>query len=237
MPVNLGGNEINSLGVKLLNDTNLINTNLTHLWDFGLRSSYPGTGTVLYNFTTSPIYWNLINGPSYSTTGGGSLLFDGSNDYLEYGNGSAFTISPPYTINFWIKTSSASGGLMSHYSGGPVNNGMYIDSGKLANAYYNGDWRYNYSTGTAVNTNNWVMVTYAAPSASNGSIVTYVNGISDWSFTVTGGQFGLNIGSIGSLWGFNYFNGHIGHVSVYSGQHTASQVLQNFNSTRQRFGI
>jgi hypothetical protein len=238
MPLNLGGNELNSLGVKLLNDTNLINTNLYNLWDFGLPSSYTETGTVLNTFTTTGMYWNLTNGPTYSTLGGGSLLFDGSNDYLAYGNAAFWSLGTPFTVNFWIRTTGAGQmGLMSHYSGGPVNSGMFVDSGKLGYAYYNGDWRYNFSDGSNVNTGNWVMVTYASPSASNGTIVTYVNGVSDWSFTVTGGHFGSNIGSIGILWGFSYFNGRIAHVSHYTVQHSASQVLQNFNATRQRFGV
>ena len=238
MPVNLGGNEVNSLGVKLLNDTSLINTNLYNLWDFGLPSSYPGTGTTLNTFTTTGMYWNLTNGPTYSTAGGGSLIFDGSNDYLAYGNAGSWTLGIPYTVNFWIKTTSTSGmGLMSHYSGGPVNSGMFLDSGKLAYAYYNGDWRYYYSTGTSVNTGNWVMVTYAASASSGGSIVTYVNGIADWSFTVAGGHGGSNIGSLGILWGFSYFDGSMAQVSHYTVQHSASQVLQNFNATRQRFGV
>lgn len=239
MPVNLGGNEINSLGAKLLNDTTLLKSDLFALWDPGLISSYPGSGTSWSNWVANNRNWTLTNGPTFSTVGGGSIVFDGSNDYAAYDQGynSSWTLNIPFTVNFWIKTSSTSGGLMSHYSGGPVNSGMFIDTGKLAYAYYNGDWRYNYSTGTAVNTNNWVMVTYAAPSTSNGTIVTYVNGISDWSFTVTGGHGGSNIGSIGSLWGFNYFNGNIAQVSAYSVQHSASQVLQNYNSTRQRYGV
>lgn len=238
MPINLGGNEINSVGTRLLNDTSLIKTNLIGLFDPGLISSYPGSGTNWDNWVANNRNWSLTNGPTFSTDGGGSIVFDGSNDYAAYRDGGSFSLGNPYTVNFWIKTSSASGmGLMSHYSGGPVNAGMWMDSGKLAYAYYNGDWRYNYSTGSFVNTNNWVMVTFAAPSASNGAIVTYVNGIQDWSFTVTGGQYGLNIGSIGILWGFNYFNGKIAQVSMYEGQHSATQVLQNYNSTRQRYGV
>jgi len=238
MPLNLGGNEINSLGARLLNDTSLINTNIYNLWDFGLPSSYPGTGTTLNTFTSTGMYWDFTNGPVYSTAGGGSLVFDGSNDYLAYGNAFLWSLSVPYTMNFWIKTSSSSQmGLMSHYSGGPVNLGMFVEYGKLAYAMYNGDWRYNYSTGTAINTNNWVMVTYAVPAASDGTIVTYVNGIADWSFTVTGGQFGGQMGSIGLLWGFAPFNGNIAHVSHYTVQQSASQILQNYNSTRQRFGV
>lgn len=238
MPLNLGGNEINSLGTKLLNDTTIIKSNLIAVWDPGLISSYPGSGTNWDNWVANNRNWSLTNGPTFSTAGGGSIVFDGSNDYAAYRDGGAWTLNVPYTVNFWIRTNSTNEmGLMSHYSGGPVNAGMFINSGKLAYAYYNGDWRYNYSTGTAVNTNNWVMVTYAAPAAFNGTIVTYVNGIADWSFTVAGGQYGLNIGSIGILWGFAPFNGNIAQVTAYDTQHSASQVLQNYNSTRQRYGV
>jgi len=237
MPLNLGGNEINSLGTKLLNDTTLLKSNLIAVWDPGLISSYSGTGTNWDNWVANNRNWSLTNGPTFSTAGGGSIVFDGSNDYAAYRDGGSWTLSTPFTVNFWIKTSSSDGGLMSHYSGGPVNAGIFLSSGKLAYAYYNGDWRYNYSTGTAVNTNNWTMVTLAAPASSSGTIVTYVNGISDWSFTVAGGQFGFVVGSIGILWGFNYFNGNIAQVTAYDTQHSASQVLQNFNSTRQRYGV
>lgn len=238
MPLNLSGNELNSLGTKLLNDTTLLKSNLIAVWDPGLTSSYPGSGTNWDNWVANNRNWSLTNGPTFSTAGGGSIVFDGSNDYAAYRDGGSWTLGVPYTVNFWIKTSSTNDmGLMSHYSGGPVNSGMWMSSGKLAYAYYNGDWRYNYSTGTAVNTNNWVMVTYAAPAASNGTIVTYVNGIADWSFTVTGGHYGSNIGSLGILWGFAYFNGSMAQVTAYDVQHSATQVLQNFNSTRQRFGV
>jgi hypothetical protein len=238
MPVNLSGNELNSLGTKLLNDTTLLKSNLIAVWDPGLTSSYPGSGTNWDNWVANNRNWSLTNGPTFSTAGGGSIVFDGSNDYAAYRDGGSWTLGTPFTVNFWIRTSSASDmGLMSHYSGGPVNSGMWISGGKLAYAYYNGDWRYNFSTGTAVNTGNWVMVTYASPSASNGTIVTYVNGIADWSFTVTGGHSSSNIGSLGILWGFAYFNGSMAQVTAYDVQHSATQVLQNFNSTRQRFGV
>lgn len=238
MPVIVGGNQITAVGAKVISDTGLVTSGLTNVWDFGLNTCYPGSGTTLNTLTTSTMAWTLTNGPTYSTLGGGSLLFDGSNDYLAYTNSSYYILGSDYTMYFWIKTSDVNGGLHSHYSGGPVNHGMYIDgSGKLAHAYYNGDWRYSGGTGAAVNTNNWTMVTYAMV-AGSGTQRTYVNGIADTTFTITGGHYSSQAGSIGILWGFNYFNGYIGQVLEYSGTtHTAAQVLQNFNATRQRYGV
>jgi hypothetical protein len=237
MPLNIGGTNIESINARLVNGTSPVNDNLSDLWDPGLFNPYFTSNNILNSFTSTGRYWNFVNGPTYTTVGGGSILFDGANDYLEYGNSSVWSLSPPFTMHFWIRTSVDYGGLMSHYSGGPVNSGMFIQSGKLAYAYYNGDWRYNYSTGTRVDNNVWNLVTYASPASSSGTIVTYVNGIADWSFTVTGGHFGSNVGSIGLLWGFAPFNGYIAQIAHYNIQQSASQVLQFFNSTRQRFRV
>jgi hypothetical protein len=238
MPINIAGSELTSVGAKVLTDGGLVTSGLTNVWDFGLNTCYPGSGTTLNTLTTSTQAWTLTNGPTYSTLGGGSLLFDGSNDYLAYTNAFYYTLNTPATTIFWIKTSSSGGGLMSHYSGGPVNSAMFISSGKLSYQYYNGSWRDIYGTGTSVNTNNWVMVAYAAPESSGGTIQTYVNGIADWSFTVTGGHYGSQIGSIGSRWGYDYFNGYMGQILQYNGtQLSASQILQVFNATRQRYGV
>ena len=148
-----------------------------------------------------------------------------------------WTLSPPWTVNFWCRTSSGGdNGLMSHWSGGPVNNAMYITGGKMSYAYYNGDWRYNTSNGTSVNTGNWIFLSFVAPSASNGALQFYADGVLNYSFSITGGHYGSNIGSIGVNWGWAYFNGSIAHVSHYNTNHTQAQIIQNYNSTRKRFG-
>jgi hypothetical protein len=53
---------------------------------------------------------------------------------------------------------------------------------------------------------------------------------------IPGGHYGSNIGSIGVNWGWAYFNGAIAHVSHYNTNHTQAQIIQNYNSTRKRFG-
>jgi len=238
MPINIAGSEITSVGAKVLTDSGIVTTGLTNLWDFGLNTCYPGSGTTLSSLTTSTMTWTLTNGPTYSTLGGGSLLFDGSNDHLRYTNAGSYTLNTPATTIFWIKTAS-DGGLMSHYSGGPVNSALRISSGKLYYQYYNSlGWVENSSNGSTVTTNNWLMVAFAAPASSGGTIRTYINGVADWSFTVNGGHYGANIGSIGSRWGFDYFNGYMGQIIEYNGTElSASQVLQIFNATRQRYGV
>jgi hypothetical protein len=238
MPVNLNGNELNSLGVKLLNDTSFVKTNLRFLWDAGLPSSYPGSGTSWYEWVDSTARTGTFtNGPTFSTAGGGSILFDGSNDYIQF---STFDLGgPPWSTSFWFKTSSTDGGLFSHYSGGPVYNAFETQSGKLTYRYYNNlGWNQSPYSTTSVNTNTWVYATFSTGASATSTFTYYLNGVVDGSFNPAGNGIGSgNMGSIGMLWGFSNWNGYIAHVSVHSTQLTQAQILQNFNSTRQRFGV
>ena len=237
MPLNISGNEINSLGAKLLNDTQFVKTNLTYLWDAGLTSSYPGSGTTWTEWVSGTYNGTFTNGPTFSTLGGGSVLFDGSNDYVQF---STFNLgSPPWSVSFWFKTSAADGGLFSHYSGGPVGNAFETQSGKLTYRYYNNlGWNQSPASSTSINTNTWVYATFSTGASGTSTFTYYLNGVADGTFTPAGsGVGGGAMGSIGSLWGFSYWNGYIAHLSVHGVQLTATQILQNYNSTRQRFGV
>lgn len=238
MPVNLGGNELNSLGTKLLNDTSLIKTNLTFLWDAGLISSYPGSGTSWYEWVDpSARTGTLTNGPTFSTLGGGSILFDGTNDQVRF---STFDLgSPPWSVSFWVRTSS-NGGLFSHWSGGPVYNAFKIDDGKMRYMYYNNaGWNDAPLSNTTVTTNTWQYLTYSTGAGPTSTFTYYLNGVADGTFSpVSNGIGSGNMGVFGSTWdGGGQWAGYLAHVSIHRVQLTASQILQNFNSTRQRYGV
>ena len=237
MPLNLGGNEINSLGVKLINETQLVKANLTYLWDAGLTSSYTGYGTTWTEWVSGTNNGTFTNGPTFSTLGGGSVLFDGSNDHIRI---STFYLgSPPWSVSFWVKTSSLNGGLFSHWDGGPVGNGFNIQDGKMQYIYYNNlGWNYASLSTTVLNTNTWQYLTYSTGASGTSTFTYYLNGVADGIFTPAGTGVSNNaMGVFGSLWSHNYFNGYMAHLSVHRVQLTTTQILQNFNSTRQRFGV
>ena len=240
MPINLNGSEINSLGAKLINDTSFVKTNLSYLWDAGLTSSYPGSGTSWYEWVDSTTKTGTFtNGPYYSTLGGGSVFFDGSNDMIEI---PTFSLpSVPWSVSFWIKTTATSQcALFSHWSGGPVYNGFGLYNGYLQYVYYNNSngWNYSPTSTTYVATNNWVYVTYSTGAGPTSTFTFYVNGVAAGTFTPVGDGIGSgNMGSFGMYWGWGYYSGYMAHCSTYNTQLSTSQILQNFNATRQRFGI
>lgn len=239
MPLNLAGNTVTSLGVKLLNNTSFVTSNLTYMWDAGMSISYPGSGNSWYEFTDNTARTGtLTNGPTFSNSGGGSIVFDGSNDYVEI---PTFSLgSPPWSVSFWIKTSATNQcALFSHWSGGPVYNGFGLVNGYLQYTYYNSNgWNYSPQSTTYVATNNWVYVTYSTGAGASQAFTFYVNGVAAGTFTPSGdGIGGGNMGSFGMYWGWGNFAGNMAQCSIHNTQLTQAQILQNFNSTRQRFGV
>jgi hypothetical protein len=213
-----------------------------------LGKSYTG-GTSTINLVENSTYnsanatGNLTNGTAFSSLGNGSFLFDGGNDQIRFDLGSN-TSSPLLlpevcTVYVWVYPLSSTGAIFSHWSGGPVNLGYYIENGKISVAQYWSDWRYYSSAGTSVPTNTWSQIAWVRSSSTSMSL--YLNDSLNGTLTPdTGaGQFfgGGNQGVLGSLWGWKFFNGYMGVFMIYHEAHTLAQVQQTFNMYRSRYGV
>jgi hypothetical protein len=53
--------------------------------DAGVSSSYPGSGTTWTDLSGNGNTGTLTNGPTYNSANGGSLVFDGVDDYVNVG--------------------------------------------------------------------------------------------------------------------------------------------------------
>ena len=170
-----------------------------------------------------------------------SFVFGGTNNYIALSKLTntydPLILSYPWTCHFWVKTSS-DGALLSHYSGGPVLNGMYISGGKLMYAYYDTTWHYITSPGVTVTSGRWTLITYTCPS-STGNMKMYVNGLLDHSFAPAATwRTVYSMASIGCLWGpSTYFNGRMSMILVYNIEHSSTDVTSMYNITRKRFGV
>jgi hypothetical protein len=240
MPINLGGNEFNSLGTKLLNNTTIPTSSLSYYWDAGLTDSYPGSGTTWFDFMGSR-NGTLNNGPVYNSGNGGYIAFDGSNDSNTFSTFSLGNGNIAWTVYAWIRTTSGGsaslgqGSVFSNSSGGPVYSSLCVNSNVIAYwTYYSGDWRRITGT-TAVNDGNWKLLTWVQK--SNYYMDGYVNGALDLNngYAESGNNNPIDI--MGASWAGN-FQCNIGLAAVYYGtSHSQSQILQFYNGTRQRFGI
>ena len=206
-------------------------------------NSYSGIGTTWYDLSGKGNTGTLTNGPTYSSDNGGAIVFDGSDDHVTLPSSSTLGKSIYYTTSAWIRYEDTD------YTGwmivcDSVNYGtgggymMWISNhtpatGKLL-ASYDGAWQY----GTIrIPPNTWTNV---AISKNNNQLSFYINGVFDvtrtYSFNSSTSSAVVDIG--GSPRNGTYrFNGNISQVSIYNKALSASEIQQNFNALRGRFGI
>ena len=206
--------------------------------DAGSKLSYPGTGTTWTDLSGSGNNGTLTNGPTFDSANGGSLVFDGVNDYvstpLSLGGYTAFTLAA------WIKTTTASKEVVSTYG---VTNifEFWINPNKTISIYtYSGASTTYRASSTVVGTGSWVYCvgTYNATTTLN----MYINGVLD-NGALTGtipafvnsGSSTVVIGNVNS--GSFYFNGSISQVSIYNRALSATEISTNFELLRGRYGI
>jgi len=218
---------------------NIIASGLVLYLDAGYTPSYPTTGTTWNNISgVSGNTGTLTNGPTYSSLNGGSIVFDGVDDFISiptytFGNGD-------WTLSMWVNAVvlGSSGTLVSNSSSGPVSNQFGIAGSKIVYWNYAAPWQYN-NGNTTLSANTWYMLTwvnYAGASNTLGTMQMFVNGVSDSSIF---NSYTTNGGPCNAI-GKNYtqsFNGKIATTQIYNRSLSSSEVTQNYNAQKSRFGL
>jgi hypothetical protein len=218
----------------------------------GISNYYATTGTIknrgttLIDLTDRGNTGTLTNGPTYSSSNGGSLVFDGTNDYVD------LTLSPSlqfgtndFSIEYWIYSISKVSlypSLFTNYNGwGSGAIFLGIDHSSYPNKY--SFWINGQGSGASTNTN----ITYnkwehLVAVRDGGICKLYLNGIQDGT-TINGTGITLNgnnssLARIGAIQGESqFYNGRIANAKIYNRALSATEIQQNFNSVRSRFGI
>jgi hypothetical protein len=224
-----GGPDINENGLVLFLDA-------------ANRLSYPGSGTAWSDLSGNSNTGTLTNGPTFSAGNMGSILFDGTNDYVDMGS-STYCNLINISVSVWVRVTSASGYFLSRYFNTTSFNGfiMYYDVASTKFAVDGRESSATYLSRPTTNTyplNNWYNVTWTK-SANVWSI--YVNGSLDVSSSIGNGTtpFSNNImwlGGLNEVSAQYYYSSNISNVQIYNRVLTAAEVLQNYNATKSRFG-
>jgi formylglycine-generating enzyme required for sulfatase activity len=179
-------------------------------------------------------------GPTWTTdTAGGAstyaLDFDGSEDYVNCGNGSSLDITGAITIEAWVKTTSAAYIVEKFSTNSPWNGyGLGIDTGaddygKL-NFWTDGMMSWVKSTGTVTDGN----LHHVAVTGNGSSGTFYIDGVSNGSFTYSPPSSSANTLYIGSKDGAErYFNGIIDDVRIWDHALTEDDILWHKNNPGQ----
>ena len=217
----------------------LVTDGLVLALDAGDTLSYPGSGTTWTDISGNGNTATLINSPTYNTSNGGSIVFNGSNQYASK-NPSTMNLSSGVSMEMIFKSTdmnSRAQGFMS-FSPGTA----YINFYTPGNGTLRWETWYSYPgsggaffTPTALSNNTWY---HAVGTFVNGSSILYINGSSVASASYTAGNYSSSYTSeirIGEYAG--YLSGNIAVAKIYNRALTAAEIQQNFNALRGRFGI
>ncbi len=222
----------------------LVQQGLVFNIDAGNPYSYAGSGTVVYDVSVNTTNsGSLIGGTSYSTSNGGVFVFDGVDDYI-LTNYSQNTDNAQITWEAWFWDNSPGGffdntAIISNY--GPVGTTPFtilhiISDGRP----YFGQRNNSGTESSAVYSVNicdgvWHHIVGVV---DNSNMLIYVDGVlrasqAKVTGTTTSGQ---NIVIGGNHLG-RYQSCRMGSARIYNVALSAAQVLQNYNATKDRFGL
>ena len=195
----------------------------------------------------------LISGVTFNSGNGGSVGFDGVDDYVNIINPSVLQ-SQNFSISVWINPSTATNvitSLIDYDHASTLRQGWVIQSqDATTNRYY----YFVYWDGTnfqpsagapgmGIQTTNfiWQNLTYI----KNGtSVVGYLNGVQLYTATTSNATISylpnrnLTIGKvISTTVGNRSYNGKVSTTQIYNRALSAAEVLQNYNATKTRFGL
>ena len=249
---NLSTNNVGTSGTSGSSPSGINLTGLIAHLDASASNSYPGTGTTWTDLTGNGNNAELqgFATPPYSTDNGGIFAWPidaTSNENIEFSN-SASTFSlgntAPLTIQMWIYIpDNGTPSLLDKYGGTGYHLRVNVNS---SNNYfelsYDGYGVSNIGGNPAVNKNAWNFLTFIFKDTQpNGNVAfdaytndtltwsTALNPITSWATESSNLQIGLQTPQ--------EWYGKIGSIFFYNRELSSTEIADNFNSTKTRFGV
>ena len=212
--------------------------------DTASPKSYPGSGTTINDLSPSGLDGTLVGSPPFSTDNSGILDFDGSSDYITCGTTDAVDLiqnKTNFTLGIWFKmdTLGSLRGLIGTLNYGCTKNlGLVANSGNLN--FYNdtttcysvnisgvvtGKWLYGVGTYDGTTTRTYMFkdgsLSQASGTGKSGASNTFSS-----DFQVWGDQYGPY---------YTDCKGGVAHV--YNKTLSQTEIAQNYNALKSRFGL
>jgi len=216
----------------------IVTSGLVLALDAANKLSYPGTGTTWYDLNGTN-NGTLTNGPTFNAGNGGSILFDGVDDYASIPN--TINLGNTFTISSFIKLTSNNGDTsVTGTTANGSDNWFGINSNKIYLFYTETTDVNNSALLGATTLSNGIF--YQITAVINGSTsIVYLNGIQDGtrteSFTIGSWNESYAIGRRSASVAQRYFNGNIANIVFYNRVLSATEILQNYNVQKTRFGL
>lgn len=226
---------------------NIVQSGLFSHYESSYPDSYPGTGTSWYDLKNNASPALLQNGTDYSLVNNGVFVLDGVDDYITVPDTTTIRgeINTVFTVQVWMNIQSFNDkdrvlekmAFNSGYSLQLRNEGQLglEMKGSTSNSYV--------TSLSTIPLNTWVLVSSVI--AFNGRSTTpskvYVNGVqyiylenNETSTSTAGSPLKVNSGQNP---GTREPISKIGAVYIYNRALTISEVQENFDATKGRFGV
>ena len=228
----------------LAHSPRIVTDGLVLYLDAGNTKSYPGSGNTWTDLSGKVNNATLFNGPTYSSSNGGYLDFDGASDYATLpelslaGNEITFTV-----WNYGITAKTSSIIYIENSSGNRIlnvhlpwsNSEVFFDKG-----YGGGSPSYDRINKSVSNSEyqGWHYWAFTA-NASTGKMKIYLDSVLWHSGTgKTKGMYdatGSGDRRIGRDGSSRYHRGYVSNLKLYTKELTAAEVQQNYNALKRRY--
>ena len=217
--------------------------------DAAKQDSYPRMGTTWNDLSGNNLAGALTNTPTYNSSNGGIIIFDGINESINFPN-SALLKSANITVSAWVKSNELNRDNVL-FDGGYYNSIagylLYVNASNQFQFWIRNSNNNTQGVGvrtatstTVFNTSNWYNVTGIFDGSN---VYIYVNGILENTAAMTNP---ITYTSSINFWIGNYasspniglaYKGNVATTKIYNRALSASEILQNYNALKGRFGL
>ena len=244
----------------LAHSPRIVTDNLIQCFDAGNVKSYPGSGSTWTDLSPRAVDGTIYNSPTFSSNNNGLFVFDGSNEYIASNLDISWNNTNSVTISFFMKPDAITGGdSVSAFLGKTNWEWQFMQNTNMLKFNY-WDNTGNHGNGPTISFSNFftdlsfvnvTMVWNHLENSGNGAFTFYRNGTlfatdaahgNPVNWTNAGNNVnrseGIKIGGNIYGWGsYGYYHGRIGNVIIYDKALTATEVKQNFEAHKGRFGL
>jgi hypothetical protein len=217
----------------------IVTSGLVLALDAADKLSYRGSGTTWRDLSGNNNTGTLTNGPTFSTGNMGSIVFDGVDDYVNCGNNSSINLTSYITLSTWTKKAYGSSASVA-IDKGRDNYGAWsllfdVVANKVEFHCRISGTNSSVVSNTSYGNNIWTNIT-AVFTGTN--LLIYINGRLDNTTNISGtigtNAIDFSIGKAND--GFNW-GGRVANVLMYNTALSATDVLNNYNAVKSRFGL
>ncbi len=218
----------------------IITNGLVLCLDAANPKSYPGSGTTWSDLSGNGNNGTLVNGVGYTPVDGGSMVFDGINDFVNIDQPQVSFSPNRWTICTWLKPNNQYSRFLTPNSAGIDHFLEYDNANQRVNVHVtqSADTNERNRVGVA-NTIPIGVWSYSCVSIDVLNIKIYANSLLTNQYTET-----ISIANWSSTWRLGqrgnstqWYSGNISDFMVYNRALSLEEIQQNFNSLRGRYGI